>query len=159
MNRIYRIVWNAAKNSWQVASELGSKRAKSSTGRARRRRQLALMALAAAAAAGAHAADPLPAGGHVTAGQATLNYAGKTLTVNQGSNKAAIDWTGFSVGQGHTVNFVQPSANAVAQVSGALWLFGVDPLGLAQTLRLQAAAWYGLDTVVGVAGQDVGDGA
>ncbi|KQZ46789.1 YDG domain-containing protein, partial [Massilia sp. Root1485] len=112
MNRIYRIVWNAAKNIWQVASELGSKRAKSSTGRARRRRQLALMALAAAA--GAHAADPLPAGGHVTAGQATLNYAGKTLTVNQGSNKAAIDWTGFSVGQGHTVNFVQPSANAVA---------------------------------------------
>ena len=113
MNRIYRIVWNAAKNIWQVVSELGSKRTKSSTGRARRRRRLALMALAAAAG-GAHAADPLPTGGHVTAGQATLNYAGKTLTVNQGSNKAAIDWTGFSVGQGHTVNFVQPSGNAVA---------------------------------------------
>jgi len=113
VNRIYRLVWNASKNIWQVVSELGSKRTKSSTGRARRRRRLALMALAAAAA-GAHAADPLPTGGHVTAGQATLNYAGKTLTVNQGSNKAAIDWTGFSVGQGHTVNFVQPSGSAVA---------------------------------------------
>ncbi|SDD71668.1 filamentous hemagglutinin family N-terminal domain-containing protein [Massilia sp. PDC64] len=113
MNRIYRLVWNASKSVWQAVSELGSKRTKSSTGRARRRRQLALMALAASAAA-ADAADPLPTGGHVTAGQATLNYAGKTLTVNQGSNKAAIDWTGFSVGQGHTVNFVQPSSSAVA---------------------------------------------
>nr|WP_267876978.1 YDG domain-containing protein [Massilia rhizosphaerae] len=71
------------------------------------------MALAAASA-GAHAADPLPTGGRVTAGQATLHYAGKTLTIDQGSNKAALDWTGFSIGQGATVNFVQPSAGAVA---------------------------------------------
>jgi filamentous hemagglutinin family protein len=112
VNRIYRIVWNSSKNIWQAVSELGSKRTRSSAGRARRRRRLALLALAAAGA-GAHAAD-LPTGGRVTAGQATLTYAGKTLTVNQGSNKAALDWTGFSIGQGATVNFVQPSAGAVA---------------------------------------------
>jgi filamentous hemagglutinin family protein len=112
VNRIYRIVWNSSKNIWQAVSELGSKRTRSSAGRARRRRRLALLALAAAGT-GAHAAD-LPTGGRVTAGQAALTYAGKTLTVNQGSNKAALDWTGFSIGQGATVNFVQPSAGAVA---------------------------------------------
>jgi hypothetical protein len=42
-----------------------------------------------------------------------------------------------------------PSA-AVAQVGGALRLFGVGPVGLAQRLRLQAAALYGLGTVVGI---------
>ena len=115
VNRIYRIVWNSSKNIWQVVSEFGSKRVKSSTGRARRRRQLALLALAAAGAgAGAHAADLLPNGGRVVAGQATLDYSGKTLTIHQTTNKAAIDWTGFSIGQGQTVNFVQNSTNAVA---------------------------------------------
>jgi filamentous hemagglutinin family protein len=111
VNHIYRIVWNASKHIWQVVSELGSKRTRTSSGRARRRR-LALLALAAAGAS-AHAAD-LPTAGRVVAGQATFDYAGNTLTVRQGSNKAAIDWTGFSIGQGHTVNFVQPSASAVA---------------------------------------------
>jgi DNA polymerase-4 len=42
-----------------------------------------------------------------------------------------------------------PSA-AVAQVGGALRLFDTDPVGLAMRLRVQAAAWYGLDTVVGI---------
>ncbi|MEV4450597.1 DinB/UmuC family translesion DNA polymerase [Streptomyces mirabilis] len=42
-----------------------------------------------------------------------------------------------------------PSA-AVAQVGGALRLFGVGPVGLAQRLRLQAAALYSLGTVVGI---------
>ena len=113
MNHIYRIVWNSSKHIWQVVSELGSTRCKSSSARSRRRRRLALLAVAALGA-GAQAADVLPAGGHVVTGQATLNYAGKTLTIQQGSNKAAIDWSGFSIGQGATVAFVQPSASAVA---------------------------------------------
>ncbi|WP_145968984.1 hypothetical protein [Streptomyces hyaluromycini] len=39
---------------------------------------------------------------------------------------------------------------AVARVGGALRLFGVGPVGLAQRLRLQAAALYSLGTVVGI---------
>lgn len=42
------------------------------------------------------------------------------------------------------------SSAAVAQVGGALRLFGVGPVSLAQRLRLQAAALYGLGTVVGI---------
>ena len=36
------------------------------------------------------------------------------MTINQASNRLAIDWQGFSVGKGNTVNFVQPGASAVA---------------------------------------------
>ncbi|MFI6341112.1 hypothetical protein [Streptomyces sp. NPDC050535] len=47
---------------------------------------------------------------------------------------------------------VQPLAPSavVAQLSGSLRLFGVGPVDLAQRLRLQAAAWYGLETAVGI---------
>ncbi|MGW1886343.1 DinB/UmuC family translesion DNA polymerase [Streptomyces sp. NPDC001970] len=41
-----------------------------------------------------------------------------------------------------------PSA-AVAQVGGSLRLFGVGPVELAQRVRLQAAALYGVGTVIG----------
>ncbi|KNB50287.1 hypothetical protein AC230_22865 [Streptomyces caatingaensis] len=43
-----------------------------------------------------------------------------------------------------------PPCAAVARVDGALRLFGLGPADLARRLRLQAAAWYGLDTAVGI---------
>ncbi|MGJ7914093.1 YDG domain-containing protein [Massilia sp. LXY-6] len=113
MNHIYRIVWNACMGMWQVVSECASGRTKASSTRSRKRRQAAVLALAAAGGA-ALAADPLPTGGRVVAGQASIQYAGQGMTVNQTSAKAALDWTGFSVGQSHTVNFVQPSSTSVA---------------------------------------------
>ncbi|WP_338761751.1 YDG domain-containing protein [Massilia sp. METH4] len=113
MNRIYRVIWNACTGCWQVVSELGSGRVKSSTSRARRRRQATLLALAVATAA-AQAAVPLPTGAQVVAGQASVGYSGQTMTVQQSSAKAAIDWSNFSIGQNHTVNFVQPSSSSVA---------------------------------------------
>lgn len=39
---------------------------------------------------------------------------GTTLTITQTTATMSADWQGFSIGQGHTVNFIQPSANAVA---------------------------------------------
>ncbi|WP_326762805.1 hypothetical protein OHB35_53030 [Streptomyces phaeochromogenes] len=47
---------------------------------------------------------------------------------------------------------VQPLAPSavVAQLAGSHRLFGVGPVDLAQRLRLQAAAWCGLETVVGI---------
>jgi filamentous hemagglutinin family protein len=121
MNRIYRVVWNASKGIWQAASEFGSGRVKTSTARAQRRRQAAILATAALSAAAL--ADPLPGGGRVVAGQASIAYSGQSMTINQSSAKAAIDWTSFSIGKGSTVNFVQPSASAVALNS----VLGADP--------------------------------
>lgn len=43
-----------------------------------------------------------------------------------------------------------PPSAAIAQMSGALRLFGVDPVGLANRLRLQGLALHGLDMAVGI---------
>ncbi|MEG0884990.1 MAG: filamentous hemagglutinin N-terminal domain-containing protein, partial [Janthinobacterium sp.] len=79
-----------------------------------RRRQTAIALLAGAASGIAGAADLLPTHGQLVTGQASVAYAGKTMTVNQSSQKAVLDWSSFSIGQGHAVNFIQPSASSVA---------------------------------------------
>ena len=58
--------------------------------------------------------NQLPIGGAVAAGSATINTAGSTMNINQTSNRVAINWNGFDIGSNATVNFVQPSASAVA---------------------------------------------
>ena len=51
-----------------------------------------------------------PQGGTVAAGAATITSAGKTLTVNQTSNRAIINWQGFSIGAGETTRLNLPSS-------------------------------------------------
>ncbi|MFO0775093.1 MAG: filamentous hemagglutinin N-terminal domain-containing protein [Nitrospiraceae bacterium] len=59
--------------------------------------------------------DALPGGGTVGSGQATIQQVDpQTLTVQQGTNRAILNWQQFSIGSGETVRFLQPSANAVA---------------------------------------------
>ncbi len=60
-----------------------------------------------------YAAD-LPEGGQIVAGSGAINQSGNNMTITQDSAKMAANWNSFSVAQGHSVNFVQPSANAVA---------------------------------------------
>ena len=52
--------------------------------------------------------------GFVSAGQATAVRAGSKLTVNQTSNSATLNWQSFNISADGTVQFVQPSATAVA---------------------------------------------
>ncbi|RDL48722.1 hypothetical protein BLJAPNOD_05000 [Ensifer sp. M14] len=54
------------------------------------------------------AGDLLPTGGSVASGSVSIGTSGTTMTVTQGSDKAIVNWNGFSIGQGHAVNFVQP---------------------------------------------------
>ncbi|MDB5466987.1 MAG: putative heme-hemopexin-binding/utilization protein, partial [Phenylobacterium sp.] len=62
----------------------------------------------------ASSAYALPVDGVVVAGQATIAGTAGALTINQSSQNAAINWQGFSIGQGESVQFVQPSASSVA---------------------------------------------
>ena len=101
-----------------------------------------------ALAGSAHAQSTLPSNGHVVAGSATIGApAGATLSINQTSNRAVINWNAFSVGQPNTVVFVQPGSTAAVlnrvtggapstiagqiQANGQVYL--VNPNGIAIT--------------------------
>ena len=74
-----------------------------------------------AALAGAATASPLvlPTGGRVVAGKATIGTtAGFSLTIDQTSPKAIIDWSSFSIGQGDKVTFDNGSGVTLNRVMG-----------------------------------------
>ena len=56
-----------------------------------------------------------PTGGNVAAGSAAIAGQGtSTVTVNQASNVAIINWQTFSIGGGELTQFIQPSAQSAA---------------------------------------------
>lgn len=86
-----------------------------------------------------------PQGGSVAAGSATISNSGNQTTINQSTNKAIINWQGFSIGPQETTQFVQPSSSSISlnrvtgnnnpsQIEGALrangqvWL--INPSGI-----------------------------
>lgn len=58
-------------------------------------------------------APAAPRGGQVTSGQAAIVNEGSVTRIDQSSQKAAINWQGFGIGAGETVNFNQPNAAAL----------------------------------------------
>ena len=72
-----------------------------------------------------------PSGGTVASGSATISSSGSTLTVNQASNLAIINWHDFSINSGELTKFVQPSALSAAlnRVTGG------DPSAIYGTLQ------------------------
>ncbi|MGB9355928.1 MAG: filamentous hemagglutinin N-terminal domain-containing protein, partial [Azonexus sp.] len=114
MNCAYRLIWNEDLNAWVVAPEIASARGK--RGQVRRS-AAALMLTLAIGAHTALAADlattALPGGGQVSAGQATISSTGAAMTINQGSQRAIINWQNFDIGSQASVNFQQPNSAAV----------------------------------------------
>jgi filamentous hemagglutinin family protein len=142
INRAFRLVWSEARGTWIPVAEIASGRGKRSGRSAARLAPLlvALAGLSAHAAgvvpvpstspapvaapravaiAAALAPTTLPTGGHVVAGVAGIapgstpggaNYA--VLNIDQGTQRAVIDWSTFNVGAAAQVNFVQPNANS-----------------------------------------------
>jgi filamentous hemagglutinin family protein len=56
----------------------------------------------------------LPTGAQVAAGQASIGQNGKQMTINQGSDRAVINWQGFDIGSQAAVRFNQPGTSSVA---------------------------------------------
>jgi hypothetical protein len=54
-----------------------------------------------------------PTGGVVVDGAATISSTTNVTNVVQSTNRAIINWQGFSIGVGETVNFLQPTAMSV----------------------------------------------
>ena len=55
-----------------------------------------------------------PSGGSVVNGQVSFSSSGSTLTINQASDKAIINWNDFSIAQGELTQFIQPSSSSAA---------------------------------------------
>jgi filamentous hemagglutinin family protein len=58
-------------------------------------------------------AHALPQNGQVVAGTGAIAQAGATMTVTQTSPKLAINWQGFDIAAGQSVNFGQPGASSI----------------------------------------------
>ncbi len=71
------------------------------------------LCLHAGPAAAQLAPNARPQGGQVVAGSASIATAPTTTTINQSSQRAAINWTSFDVGSKQAVVFQQPSATAM----------------------------------------------
>lgn len=110
MNLIFHTIWNAKAQVWQAVSETARGQSKSSS-----ITQAAASAVMVSCLLGASSAwADLPSGGQVGSGSGVITTDGQSMTVTQDTPKLSINWQSFSVGQGKSVNFVQPSAEAVA---------------------------------------------
>ncbi|MDB5940012.1 MAG: putative bpaA, partial [Polaromonas sp.] len=81
---------------------------------------LAIALLCAAGQPGQALAGPV--GGQVVGGSASISSGASLTTINQLSNRAIINWQGFGVDKGQTVQFIQPGASAAIlnRVTGGL---------------------------------------
>jgi len=104
MNRIYRLVWSTVFDAWIAVAE-------TSRGRGKGARRKILAVTLALSATLAHA---VPTGGQVVAGSGTIAQSGTTTTINQTSQNLSLRWDVFNTTAGETVNFIQPSASAIA---------------------------------------------
>lgn len=132
MNHIYRLIYSDLTRTWVVVAEIARGRGKRNRatvghtpcagGTVRRLGVKMLAASLALIGAPVHALDvnALPKGGSVVAGSAAISQAANVLTVQQASQRAALNWQSFNIGAASTVNFVQPNAGAVAlnRISG-----------------------------------------
>ena len=117
-NRIYKVIWNKARQAWVAVSECARSNGKSHSV-ARLSRHLGMIAVLASvtttvgAAGTTPAPNQLPTGGLVSAGQATISSGSNTAIINQTTGKAAINWNSFDVGSAASVKFNQPDASSV----------------------------------------------
>ncbi|MDP1654516.1 MAG: YDG domain-containing protein [Hylemonella sp.] len=116
MNKTFRSVWNASKQAYVAAAETVSARGKPCSSS----KVGAVLAglLGGLLTLGAFAQTPpppnaLPTGGKVSAGQASISQSGANMVIQQGSDRAAINWQTFNVGSNAQVQFQQPSASSV----------------------------------------------
>ncbi|WP_266171361.1 YDG domain-containing protein [Dyella subtropica] len=111
MNRIYRLVWNAALQLWVAVTENAKARGKSGGARTGGRGAVAVVALVWLVVTDAQAADASHA--TVTAGTASVSTSGTTTTIDQRSQRAVIDWTTLSTSRNEALVFNQPNAQAI----------------------------------------------
>ncbi|EJL80334.1 filamentous hemagglutinin family N-terminal domain containing protein [Polaromonas sp. CF318] len=108
INRIYRLVWSPVSNSCVAVAENARGRGKTAVSLGMAGLAFALVCLVPQA----RAADATNAS--VAAGTGSVSTLGNTTTINQASQRLAIDWTSLSTRTNEALVFNQPSAQAIA---------------------------------------------
>lgn len=110
MNKTFTKVWSAKHGAFVAVAETARRRGKMGSG-------LVGALLSTLVLGGVNAqslsAGALPTGGQVTAGAAVIQQSGATLSVDQSSQRAAINWQSFNVGRDASVQFNVPNSAAV----------------------------------------------
>ncbi|MDW9227361.1 filamentous hemagglutinin family N-terminal domain protein [Burkholderia cepacia] len=110
MNKAYSLVWNEAQGGWCAVSETARRRGKTGSGKRLLAAGVLLLGLAATSA------YALPTGGAVASGKADIATSadGKTMSINQHTDKLITNWQDFSVAGGERVSFQQPDVKSIA---------------------------------------------
>ncbi|MGL4860541.1 MAG: autotransporter-associated beta strand repeat-containing protein [Enterobacteriaceae bacterium] len=127
MNKIYRVIWSEALHTRIAVSEIYHAAGKKKHGiigaenrlwgrvSQWRLKQLAaalLLAFVSRYSLAAPAPQELPTGAQVTAGQATISQSAATMTIQQSSSNAVVNWNSFNVGSQAQVNIYQPNSSS-----------------------------------------------
>ena len=118
--------------------------------------QVSTLAMVAALLAPGASAQSLPEGGTVKAGAGVITTSPGVVTIDQASQRLDLDWRSFSIGQGRTVLFNQPSLDALAVNR----VIGSDPSAILGNLRANGQVFlinpngivFGKTAVVNVGG-------
>ena len=108
MNRIYRLVWSRTQQAWVPVSEISGGLARGGNKSTRSKLLAASLTLCTAVA------QASPSDGVVTAGAGSIAQTGTTTTIHQNSQNLSLNWQSFNIAAKEIVNFVQPSASAIA---------------------------------------------
>jgi filamentous hemagglutinin family protein len=145
MNHVYRSIWNAQTATFVAVSEIRSSHGRGGAATARADRHSPANTPAAVSAfvckslavVLAIAFSPMawsaPTGGVVVPGAGSaviVTTVPNTTTIVQTTPKAIIEWQGFGIGAGETVNFQQPSTSSVTLNR----VVGADASGIFGTL-------------------------
>lgn len=98
-----------------------------------------------------------PQGGHITAGQATINQTQQATQIHQASDKVIINWQSYNINQHESVHYQQPHAGAIAlnrinPAQGASQIFGQLTANGQVWLINPAGIWFGPHAHVNVGG-------
>ncbi|RQS19262.1 filamentous hemagglutinin N-terminal domain-containing protein [Burkholderia sp. Bp8992] len=110
MNKTYALVWNPAQGCWNAVGETARRRGKSAGGKRLAAAAVSLLGFAALPA------FALPTGEAITSGKADIVRGddGKSMSINQHSDKLVTNWQDFSVAGGERVSFQQPGSQSIA---------------------------------------------
>jgi filamentous hemagglutinin family protein len=117
MNHIYHSIWNEITGTFVAVSEntrTGGGNSASNgngvTGAGFTPKALAISLMVAYGSS----SYALPVDGVLSAGSATITSGNGSMTVNQSSQNAALNWQSFNIGKTEAVRFVQPNSSSVA---------------------------------------------